>query len=202
MTDISDDQVDELLRKAEQRLKDGPASASAIVSSTTSNAVVAGDAATTKQLVKQQNSSSNSSSKKDGLTVRAPPQPQLGPKAKEKSTAGPEWFDLPKTNMTPEFKREWQVLRMRGILDPKHQKKNLRASAPEYSQVGEIIAGPTEFFSARLTRKERKNTLLEEVTRDLDSHKFTDKYAGIQKQKTSGKKAFYKNVVAQRRKRN
>ncbi|EMT70638.1 rRNA-processing protein fcf2 [Fusarium odoratissimum] len=110
--------------------------------------------------------------------------------------------NLPKTNMTPEFKREWQVLRMRGILDPKHQKKNLRASAPEYSQVGEIIAGPTEFFSARLTRKERKNTLLEEVTRDLDSHKFTDKYAGIQKQKTSGKKAFYKNVVAQRRKRN
>ncbi|KAF5242995.1 hypothetical protein FANTH_8400 [Fusarium anthophilum] len=196
MTDILDDQVDELLRKAEQRLKDG--SASAIVSSTTSNAVVAGDAATTKH-VKQQNSS-DSSSKKDGLTVRAPPQPQLGLKAKEKSTAGPEWFDLPKTNMTPEFKREWQVLRMRGILDPKHQKKNLRASAPEYSQVGEIIAGPTEFFSARLTRKERKKTLLEEVTRDLDSHKFTDKYAGIQKQKTSGKKAFYKNVVAQRRK--
>ncbi|KAF5978042.1 hypothetical protein FBULB1_6287 [Fusarium bulbicola] len=194
MTDILDDRVDELLRKAEQRLKDG--SASAIVSSTTSNAVVAGDAATTKH-VKQQNSS-DSSSKKDGLTVRAPPQPQLGLKAKEKSTAGPEWFDLPKTNMTPEFKREWQVLRMRGILDPKHQKKNLRASAPEYSQVGEIIAGPTEFFSARLTRKERKNTLLEEVTRDLDSHKFTDKYAGIQKQKTSGKKAFYKNVVAQR----
>lgn len=80
MTDISDDQVDELLRKAEQRLKDG--SASAIVSSTNSNAVVAGDAATTKD-VKQQNSS-NSSSKKDGLTVRAPPQPQLGLKAKEK----------------------------------------------------------------------------------------------------------------------
>jgi len=81
MTDISDDQVDELLRQAEQRLKNG----SAIVSSTTSNAVVAGDAATTKQLVKQQNSSSSSSSsKKDGLTVRAPPQPQLGLKAKEK----------------------------------------------------------------------------------------------------------------------
>lgn len=84
MTDISDDQVDELLRKAEQRLKDGSASASAsaIVSYTTSNAVVAGDAATTNH-VKQQNSS-NSSSKKDGLTVRAPPQPQLGLKAKEK----------------------------------------------------------------------------------------------------------------------
>ncbi|KAM0544734.1 hypothetical protein ACHAO7_008643 [Fusarium culmorum] len=198
MTDILDDQVDELLRKAEQRLKDG--SASAIIATTTSTAVVpvaAGDALTD---VAQQKSS-NSSSKKDGLTVRAPPQPLSGLKVKEKSTAGADWFDLPKTNMTPEFKREWQVLRMRGILDPKHQKKALRASAPEYSQVGEIIEGPTEFFSARLTRKERKQNLLDEVTRGIDTHKFTDKYAGIQKQKSSGKKAFYKNVVATRRKR-
>ncbi|KAF4963886.1 hypothetical protein FSARC_8139 [Fusarium sarcochroum] len=183
MTDISDDQVDELLRKAEQRLKDGNASPTALVPAD------AGDAVAN---VKQQKTS-DSSSKKDGLTVRAPPQPQSGLKVKEKSTAGSDWFDLPKTNMTPEFKREWQVLRMRGIMDPKHQKKALRVSAPEYSQVGEIIAGPTEFYSARLTRKERKGTILEEVTRDLDSHKFTDKYAGIQKQKSSGKKAFYKN---------
>jgi hypothetical protein len=81
MTDILDDQVDELLRKAEQRLKDG--SASAIVATTTSTAVVpaaAGDAVTD---VKQQKSS-NSSSKKDGLTVRAPPQPLSGLKVKEK----------------------------------------------------------------------------------------------------------------------
>lgn len=35
-----------------------------------------------------------------------------------------------------------------------------------------------------------------------DKDKFTNKYAGIQKQKTSGKKAFYKKLVAQRRKRN
>jgi len=99
MTDISDDQVDELLRKAEQRLKDGSASASvsAIVSSTTSNAVVAGDAATTKHA--KQTNASNSSSKKDGLTVRAPPQPQLGLKAKEKvrktDKLSPSLFRLP-----------------------------------------------------------------------------------------------------------
>ncbi|KAG5665616.1 hypothetical protein KAF25_009741 [Fusarium avenaceum] len=197
MTDILDDQVEELLRKAEQRLKNGPASS---IASTTSTAVVPAVAGDLVADAKQQKTS-DSSSKKDGLTVRAPPQPLPGLKVKEKSTAGSDWFDLPKTNMTPEFKREWQALRMRGILDPKHQKKSLRASAPEYSQVGEIIAGPTEFFSARLTRKERKGTMLEEITRGIDNHKFTDKYAGIQKQKTSGKKAFYKGVVAQRRKR-
>lgn len=91
---------------------------------------------------------------------------------------------------------------MRGVLDPKHQKKALRASAPEYSHTGEIIAGPTEFYSARLTRKERKGTILEEVMSTYDSEKFAAKYAGIQKQKASGKKAFYKKVVATRRKRN
>ncbi|KAF4972619.1 hypothetical protein FZEAL_9562 [Fusarium zealandicum] len=193
MTDISDDQVDELLRKAEQRLKDGPASADPVP------AAAGGVKPDSKAVVQQQqqlanNSGSSSGSKKNDLSVRAPPQPQMGHKVKEKTTAGSDWFDLPKTDLTPEFKRDWQLLRMRGILDPKHQKKALRATAPEYSQVGEIISGPTEFFSARLTRKERKGTMLQEVMSNYDSNKFTDKYAGIQKQKTSGKKGFYKKA--------
>ena len=111
------------------------------------------------------------------------------------------WFNMPKTDMTPEFKRDWQLLRMRGILDPKHQKKALHKDAPPYSQVGEVIAGPTEFFSARMTRKERKRTIAEEVMSNYNHGKMKDKYAGIQKVKTSGKKLFYKKVVEQRRKR-
>ncbi|KAI8667440.1 30S ribosomal protein S10 [Fusarium sp. Ph1] len=196
MTDILDAQVDELLRKAEQRLRDGSAASADLVP-----AAARGVKPDTVKVVQQPASESSSSSKKNDLSVRAPPQPQTGLKSKEKTTAGANWFDLPKTDLTPEFKRDWQLLRMRGILDPKHQKKTLRASAPEYSQVGEIIAGPTEFFSARLTRKERKATMLEEVMSTYDKDKFTTKYAGIQKQKTSGKKAFYKKLVAQRRKR-
>ncbi|KAI8717944.1 30S ribosomal protein S10 [Fusarium sp. LHS14.1] len=197
MTDILDAQVDVLLRKAEQRLRDGPATSADLVPT-----AARGVKPDTVKVVQQQPASdSSSSSKKNDLSVRAPPQPQAGLKSKEKTTAGANWFDLPKTVLTPEFKRDWQLLRMRGILDPKHQKKALRASAPEYSQVGEIIAGPTEFYSARLTRKERKATMMEEVMSTYDKDKFTTKYAGIQKQKTSGKKAFYKKLVAQRRKR-
>lgn len=90
---------------------------------------------------------------------------------------------------------------MRGLLDPKHQKKALRANAPEYSQVGEVIAGPTDFYSSRLTRKERKNTILKEVTDTVNKTKLQTKYAGIQRDKASGKKAFYKKLVSQRRKR-
>lgn len=117
-----------------------------------------------------------------------------------KDSAGCNWFDLPKTVLTPEFRRDWQVLRMRGLLDPKHQKKALRAEAPKYSQVGQIIEGPADFFSARLTRKERRQTILGEVMRDYSDDKIRTKYASIQKKKASGKKAFYQKVVAQRRK--
>ena len=115
-------------------------------------------------------------------------------------TAGKNWFDLPKTELTPEFRRDWQLLRMRGLLDPKHQKKTLRAVAPEYSQIGEVIAGPADFYSGRLTRKERKKTLLEEVTAEHNAVKLNSKYAGIQRTKSSGRKAFYQKLVSQRRK--
>jgi hypothetical protein len=89
---------------------------------------------------------------------------------------------------------------MRNVLDPSQQKKSLRAQPPAYSQVGEIIAGPTDYFSGRLTRKEKKRTLLEEAMWANNKDKLKGKYAGIQKSKTSGKKAFYKKLVAQRRK--
>lgn len=99
-----------------------------------------------------------------------------------------------------------QLLQMRGTaLDPKrHYKKgSLKARVPRYAQVGRIIEGPTDFFSARLTRKERKRTLVDELlASEKSSGKFKAKYEAIQGRKTSGKKAFYKNLVSQRRRRN
>jgi hypothetical protein len=102
--------------------------------------------------------------------------------------------------MTPEFKRDWQILRMRSVLDPKHQKKTLKAEPPKYSQIGEVIAGPSESSNARLARKSKGRTLLEEAIRTSNKDKLKTKYAGIQKSKSSGKKAFYKKLVQDRRK--
>lgn len=101
--------------------------------------------------------------------------------------------------MTPEFKRDWQILRMRSILDPKHQKKALKAEPPKYSQIGEMIAGPADHSGGRLTRKEKGKTLLEEAMRASNKDKLRTKYAGIQKVKTSGKKAFYQKLIRDRR---
>jgi tryptophanyl-tRNA synthetase len=73
---------------------------------------------------------------------------------------------------------------------------------PEYSQVGTIIAGATDGMSGRLTRKERKRTIVEEILAGDNVGKLKSKYLDIQEQKKSGKKGFYKKLVAGRRKRN
>jgi hypothetical protein len=88
---------------------------------------------------------------------------------------------------------------MRNVLDPKHQKKTLRANPPAFSQVGEIIAGPTDFYSSRLARKERKRTLLQEAMSSRDD-KIHTKSAEIRRKKASGGKGAYQRLLSQRRK--
>ena len=72
--------------------------------------------------------------------------------------------------------------------------------APEYSQVGTVIQGPTEYLSARIQNKDRKRTLVEEVLAgEQQSGRFKKKYAEVQTKKGSGKKAFYKDLKAKRK---
>jgi hypothetical protein len=91
---------------------------------------------------------------------------------------------------------------MRGILDPhRHYKKDGgKMKAPEFSQVGTIIEGPTEFFSGRIENKKRKRTFVEEVLAgEQETGRFKKKYGELQGRKTSGKKTFYKALKAQRK---
>ena len=90
---------------------------------------------------------------------------------------------------------------MRGVLDPKrHYKKDgSKTIGPEFSQVGTVIQGSAEFFSARVPRKEQKRTLTEEIlARETVDGRFKRNYRDIQTSKTSGKKAFYKKLKAKR----
>lgn len=123
----------------------------------------------------------------------------------EKPTAGPDWFNLPKTDLTQELKRDLQLLRMRSVLDPKrhYKKESGKAQAPEFSRVGTIIEGPTEYFSGRITKKDRKKTFVEEtLAMERASGRFKSKYNDIQSSKTSGKKAHYNNLRAKRSRKN
>ncbi|KXL50185.1 MAG: hypothetical protein FE78DRAFT_245975 [Acidomyces sp. 'richmondensis'] len=119
------------------------------------------------------------------------------------ATAGADWYDLPRTVLTPELKRDLQLLKMRNVLDPhRHYKKeNGKMQAPEYSQVGTILEGPTEFFTGRIENKKRKRTFVEEVLAgEQETGRFKRKYGELQEKKTSGKKAFYKALKAKRKK--
>lgn len=122
-----------------------------------------------------------------------------------KDTLGADWFNLPRTNLTPELKRDLQALRMRDVAAMGKQffKKDARKDLiPEYSQVGTIIAGATDGVNSRLTRKEKKRTIVEEILSSENVGKLKSKYQDIQEKKRSGKKGHYKKLVAGRRKRN
>ena len=119
-------------------------------------------------------------------------------------TAGPAWFDMPKTVVTDQLKRDLQLLEMRSVLDPhRHYKKDSRkGKLPTFSQVGTVIEGPTEWYSSRLNKKDwAKNFVEEAMVTEKDSGRFKRKYGEIQDKKTSGKKAHYQKVMAKRGKK-
>jgi hypothetical protein len=87
------------------------------------------------------------------------------------------------------------------VLDPKrhYKKDNGKAQAPEFSQVGTVIEGPTEYYSSRLLNRDRKKTFVEEVlAAEEENGRFKRKYSDIQALKTSGKKAYYKKLQDKR----
>ncbi|KAI6382902.1 hypothetical protein MCOR25_000417 [Pyricularia grisea] len=185
--------IESLLADAEKRL-----SAQA---STQDVAVVSSKPASVVKIPKALPTTKSSSKKEEELSVRsvAPKQPK-----NKSEDAGSDWFNMPKTNATPELVRDLKLLRMRNVLNPKQFfKKDTRTQlVPTYCQSGTIIEGPTEFYNARLNRKERKKTLAEEVLASSDAMaKFKTKYSDIQTRKMSGRKGSYKKMMAQRYKK-
>ncbi|XP_068328030.1 rRNA-processing protein fcf2-like [Pyrus communis] len=75
-------------------------------------------------------------------------------------------FDMPAPTMTPELQKDLQLLKLRNVMDPKRHYKKGDAQPNKYFQVGTVIESPLDFFSSRLTKKERKVSLAEEVLSD------------------------------------
>ncbi|KAI9260825.1 Fcf2 pre-rRNA processing-domain-containing protein [Sporodiniella umbellata] len=139
------------------------------------------------------------------LVVEANNRLEKGKSRKERQqerekTAGDNWFDMPRTEMTPEIKRDLQVLKMRHVLDRKrHYKKTGKQADPKYFQVGRIIEGPTEFFSARMTKKERKQTIVDELLASEENKQYYKrKHEQVSTSAKSGGKRDYKKLKAQR----
>ena len=78
--------------------------------------------------------------------------------------------------MTEELANELKLLEMRGSLDAKryyNEKKSKKK--PKFFQIGRIIEGPGEFYSSRLTKKERKRTMVEELLADSKFQRYNKK---------------------------
>ncbi|CAO3666551.1 unnamed protein product [Rhizopus stolonifer] len=116
-------------------------------------------------------------------------------------TTGSDWFDMPRPEITPEIKRDLQVLKMRHVLDRKrHYKKMGKQEDPKYFQVGRIIQGPTEFFSARMTKKERKETIVDELLASEEQKQYYKrKHEQVSVSAKSGGRRDFKKLKAQRR---
>lgn len=144
----------------------------------------------------------NNETKMQFRQISDPVEVKRAQKAARDSTAGKGWFDLPRSEVTDSIRRDWQILQMRNVLDPKRHYKKERAPMPKFFQMGTVIEGNTEFFSARVAKKDRKKTIAEEILAD-DKAKdyYKRKFAEIQVQKHSGRSKHYKKIKEMRKKR-
>ncbi|KJE96028.1 hypothetical protein CAOG_006402 [Capsaspora owczarzaki ATCC 30864] len=112
-----------------------------------------------------------------------------------------KWGDLPVGNLTPEVERDLRLLRMRNYLDPKkHFKGSDSKALPKHFQIARVVEGPTEFYSSRLTRKERKNTLVDELMADDRLRKYHKrKFVEIEQRNAQGRRGHVKRLQQKRK---
>jgi hypothetical protein len=78
-----------------------------------------------------------------------------------------EWFRLPTQEITDEVKADLRVLRLRSAFDTKRfYRKDDSSKFPTQFHVGRVVEHAADFYSSRLTKKQRKTTMAEEVMHD------------------------------------
>ncbi|KAL3872194.1 hypothetical protein ACJMK2_040136 [Sinanodonta woodiana] len=100
-------------------------------------------------------------------------------------TKGKNWFQMPAPEMTEERKHDLTILQMRKALDPKRfYKGNDIKALPRYFQFGEVVETPADFYHARIPKKQRKSTIVDELLADVETRKYNKrKYTEIQEAK-------------------
>ena len=100
----------------------------------------------------------------DAVTAASAPGP---PPRRRPSSSSSSWFDLPSQTLTPELKTDLRLLRLRGAMDPtRHYKSADTTKLPGRFHVGTVVEASTDFYSSRLHKSERGQTLTHELLRD------------------------------------
>jgi hypothetical protein len=118
---------------------------------------------------------------------------KTGTKPAPDLSAGKGWFGMMPTPLTDEVKTDLAVIRNRNYLDPKRFYKSADSTKGKVLQVGTVIEGAAEFHSARLTKKQRRGNLTEEIMADPAASAYTkNKYRSMQQAKTEQYRKFHK----------
>ena len=116
----------------------------------------------------------------------------------EAKTAGDKWFGMRAPEMTDKIKRDLHILANRGAIDPKRFYKTdkmtkKKMETPTYFEMGTVVHGREEFYSSRLTNKERKTSMAAELMGDSRFKKYAKrKFMEVQDRTQSGGKKSYK----------
>ncbi|RKP38610.1 Fcf2 pre-rRNA processing, partial [Dimargaris cristalligena] len=85
----------------------------------------------------------------------------------EKGSSGPGWFNMKRPQLSESVLRDLQAIQYRGVLDTSRFYKldKKRSLVPDHFQMGTIVEASHEFYSSRMTNKERKGTLTDQFLR-------------------------------------
>ncbi|XP_052790177.1 deoxynucleotidyltransferase terminal-interacting protein 2-like [Mya arenaria] len=124
-------------------------------------------------------------------------------KVEREKTKGGKWFNMPATEIEDERKHDLEVLQMRNVLDPKRfYKANDLKIAPKYFQFGRVVEDPTDFYSSRIPKRQRKSTIVEELLADSQFRQYNKrKYEEVQEAKRLGKGPYKHMKRLKKRKR-
>lgn len=90
-------------------------------------------------------------------------------KEEKEKTKGPGWYNMGAPELTNERKNDLEALRHRGALETKRfYKRNNITTQPKYFQVGRIVETPADYYSSRIPKKQRKQTLAEEFVAEIE----------------------------------
>jgi hypothetical protein len=115
-----------------------------------------------------------------------------GTKPMVKNDAGKQWFGMAPTPVTDELKRDLALIRNRNYLDPKRFYKSSDATG-KVVQLGTVIEGAAEFYSSRLSKKQRRANLTDEIMADPAVASYAqNKFQKMQHEKAQNAKSKHK----------
>lgn len=100
---------------------------------------------------------------------------------------GKKWFYMEAPHMTPELKQDLMAIKLmhvtRGGQKSLSEESELSEKRlPKFFQIGTMVEGPTEYYSERTARRDRKRSVLDQIIHDQStgSNYINERYKEIQ----------------------